>query len=30
MKKSLLDALMREFEILEMKKDESITNYLTR
>ena len=30
MKKSILNALRREFEILEMKKDESIKNYFAR
>ena len=29
-KKSLLNALRREFEILDMKKDESIINYFAR
>ena len=29
-KKSLLNALKREFEILEIKKDESITDYFAR
>ena len=28
--KSLLDALRREFEIVEMKKNESITDYFAR
>ena len=30
MKKSILNALRREFEILEMKKNESIKNYFGR
>lgn len=30
MKKSLCNALQREFEILEMKKEETITDYFTR
>ena len=30
MKKSLLNALRREFEVLEMRKDETITEYFAR